>query len=159
VLVRAYGDPDIYRWHCRSMSFAQAEMWVDYELDRWEQERGGSWAVTRDDTLIGRVGIGGLSLGEARAGVTYWMLPEARGRGLAPLALGAVADWAFEEAGFHRLELDHSTRNSASCRVAVKAAFAAEGTKRAQALHLDGWHDMHAHGLLTDDPRPRRRDS
>lgn len=138
------------------MSLAEAELWVQYELDRWAGERGGSWAITYDGAFVGRVGIGGVSLDEARAGVTYWVLPEVRGRGIAPLAVGAVVDWAFDEIGFHRLHLDHSTQNPASCRVATKAGFAAEGTKRSDALHLDGWHDMHLHGILADDLRPRR---
>ena len=128
--------------------------WIDHELDRWGQELGSSWAITRDGSLLGRLGIGGVSLEEARAGVTYWVLPEARRRGVARLALGAVADWAFVTAGFHRLELDHSTQNPASCRVATKAGFAPEGTLRGRALHRDGWHDMHKHGLLADDARP-----
>ena len=140
------------------MSLTQAELWVEYESSRWAHDRGGSWAVTRDDALLGRVGIGGVSLEEARAGVTYWVLPEARGCGVAALAVAAVVDWAFDDVGFHRLELDHSTKNPASCRVATKAGFAPEGTMRARALHLDGWHDMHAHALLADDARPRRTD-
>lgn len=153
-LVRAYADPDIHRWHSRSMSLDQAESWVDFEAARWQREQGGSWAVTRNEALLARVGLGGVSLAEARAAISYWVLPEARGRGVAPLAVGAVADWAFDVVGFHRLELDHSTRNAASCRVATKAGFAAEGTRRARGLHLDGWHDMHVHGLLAGDPRP-----
>lgn len=153
-LVRAYADPDIHQWHARSMTLAEAESWIDHELDRWGQELGSSWAITRDGSLLGRLGIGGVSLEEARAGVTYWVLPEARRRGVACLALGAIADWAFDTVGFHRLELDHSTQNPASCRVATKAGFAPEGTLRGRALHLDGWHDMHKHGLLADDARP-----
>lgn len=140
------------------MTLAEAESWVDHELSRWGQERGSSWAVTRGDSLLGRVGIGGISLEEARAGVTYWVLPEARGHGVASLALAAVTDWAFRGVGFNRLELDHSTQNPASCRVATKVGFRAEGIMRARALHLDGWHDMHTHGLLADDPRPCRSD-
>lgn len=135
------------------MSLTQAEAWIDHELHRWRQDGGGSWAVTRVGSLLGRVGIGGVSLEEGRAGATYWVLPAARGRGVAPLALGAVADWAFDEVGFHRLELDHSTNNAASCRVATKVGFAPEGIRRQRALHLDGWHDMHAHGLLVGDQR------
>lgn len=153
-LERAYADPEIYRWHARSMSLAQAELWIDYELGRWAQELGGSWAITSGPAVLGRVGIGGVSLGEARAGVTYWVLPEARGRGIASRAVCTVADWAFDDVGFHRLELDHSTSNPASCRVAVKAGFAAEGVLRGRALHLDGWHDMHAHGRLAADAHP-----
>jgi RimJ/RimL family protein N-acetyltransferase len=153
-LVRAYADPDIHQWHARSMTTADAEAWIDAELERWGQERGGSWAITRRDVLLGRVGIGGVSLEEARAGITYWVLPEARGRGVASRALVAVADWGFDIVGFHRLELDHSTRNPASCRVAEKAGLTPEGTVRERAMHFDGWHDMHMHGLLADDPRP-----
>lgn len=153
-LVRAYADPDIHRWHARSMSLARAQSWVAYELDRWGQDRGGSWAVTREGSLLGRVALGHVVLEEARAEVSYWVLPECRGRRVAPLALGAVVDWAVDEVRFHRLELHHSTRNDASCRVATRAGFLLEGTHRAQALHLDGWHDMHAHGLLASDRRP-----
>lgn len=109
--------------------------------------------------MLGRIAIGSLALDEARAEVSCWVLPEVRGRGVATLARGAIADWAFDEVGFHRLELDHSTSNPASCRVAAKAGFVAEGTKRSRALHLDGWHEMHAHGLLAHDARPRYHDA
>jgi RimJ/RimL family protein N-acetyltransferase len=60
----------------------------------------------------------------------------------------ALCRWAFEKAGFHRIELEHSTANDASCRVAVKAGFHEEGIRRSAALHADGWHDMHVHALL-----------
>lgn len=151
VLVRAYADPEIRRWHARSLTLDQAKSWVAHEADRWTGERGCGWAITRDGEVLGRIALGGLSLEEGRAEVSYWVLPEARRLGVASLAVSTVADWAFDEVGFHRLELEHSTRNDPSCRVAVKAGFAAEGTKRSHALHMDGWHDMHAHALIAED--------
>lgn len=154
-LVRAYSDPDIRQWHARSLSNAQAEAWIAYEGERWRQGRGGSWAITQDDVLLGRVGIGGVSLDEAQAGMTYWVLPEVRGRGVASRALSEVVDWAFDEPRFHRLHLEHSTTNEASCAVAKAVGFLPEGTKRSGAQHFDGWHDMHLHGLLATDARPR----
>jgi RimJ/RimL family protein N-acetyltransferase len=42
----------------------------------------------------------------------------------------AMASWAFEEVGFHRLDLEHAVGNTASCRVAEKTGFAAEGVRR-----------------------------
>lgn len=153
-LVRAYGDPDIQRWHCRSLTLAEAIAWVAFNTERWSRDEGGSWAVTDGDEVLGRVGLTSVALHEARAEVTYWVLPEARGQGVAPVALSAVTAWALDQAGLHRLELNHSTHNTASCRVASKSGFQAEGIKRAQALHADGWHDMHAHALLAADPRP-----
>ncbi|WP_297548795.1 GNAT family protein [Amycolatopsis sp.] len=53
--------------------------------------------------------------------------------------------------GLHRLDIQHSVANSASCRVAEKAGFTYEGTLRSSALHTDGWHDMHLHARVQGD--------
>jgi GNAT superfamily N-acetyltransferase len=89
---------------------------------------------------------------EAQARCAYWVLPAARSAGVAPRALTALTVWAFEDIGFHRLELDHSTRNEASCRVAAKAGFLVEGIRRSAAVHADGRHDMHLHARIRDLP-------
>jgi ribosomal-protein-alanine N-acetyltransferase len=57
----------------------------------------------------------------------------------------------FTVVGLHRVQLDHSTGNNASCRVAAKAGFRFEGTRRGQALPEDGWHDMHMHARVAGD--------
>lgn len=59
--------------------------------------------------------------------------------------------WAFDPLGLHRVELNHSTENAASCRVAQRAGFPLEGTKRREHRHSDGWHDMHVHARLESD--------
>ena len=73
---------------------------------------------------------------------------------MASRALTALSVWALGGAGFHRLHLDHSTRNGASCRVAGKAGFLLEGTKRSAAVHSDGRHDMHLHARIRGDEQP-----
>jgi ribosomal-protein-alanine N-acetyltransferase len=87
-VVDAYRDPDIQRWHVRSMSYDEARAWI------------ASWPSS---------------------------------------------------VGLHRIELNHSTLNTASCRIAAKAGFGYEGTTREQGLHGDGWHDMHLHARLASD--------
>ncbi|PWJ47460.1 Protein N-acetyltransferase, RimJ/RimL family [Quadrisphaera granulorum] len=156
-VARAYEDPAIHRWHARSLSIDQARSWVKFERDRWAQERGASWAVTVRGDLAGRVALGGLDLHEACAEISYWVLPQHRGQGVAVRAVSTLVDWAFGDLALHRVELQHSTLNKASCRVALAAGFCAEGTLRAKALHLDGWHDMHVHALIAGDVRPAVR--
>lgn len=153
-LVRAYAEPDIQHWHARSMDELEAGEWIQSRSERWKRERGADWAVVDDRGVLGRIGFTHIDLAKGLGEVVYWVLPEARGRAVASRALCAMTDWAFDRLGLHRLELMHSTENLASCRVAQIASYDLEGTKRAEALHPDGWHDMHLHARLATDPRP-----
>lgn len=145
-LVAAYAEPEIQRWHVRSMTHSEAEQWIEAAGRSWAEGAGVSWAVEQEGVFAGRMTLK-FYVSDAYAGVGYWTRRAARGQGIAPRALDAAAQWAFE-AGFHRVELEHSTLNPASCRVALKAGFGPEGTRRSAALHADGWHDMHFHARI-----------
>lgn len=150
----AFHDPGIQRWHVRSADSAdEAREWIIGWQSGWEDESQLHWALVdhATDALLGRVALKGVDLNDGAAGLAYWMVPAARGRGLCPQAAIALCRWAFDEAGFHRIVIEHSTANQASCRVAVKAGFREEGVRRGAALHADGWHDMHVHARLADD--------
>lgn len=150
-VVEAFADPAIQRWHCRSMTDQEAADWIDSWSARWCEETDASWAVLDAGLVVGQVGLRRVNLAEGMASVSYWVVPGARGRRTAPRALLALTEWSFRKLGLHRLALSHSTANAASCRVAQHAGFAAEGTKRSEALHADGWHDMHLHARLSTD--------
>ncbi|GAA0808514.1 GNAT family N-acetyltransferase [Spirilliplanes yamanashiensis] len=155
VFLAAYDDPDIRRWHTRRpASEDRVRAWfAGYGRD-WAAEHGAHWAVTGDDGRVaGRIALRGMDLADGTAVCAYWVLPPFRGAGVATRALQVVSAWALGDAGFHRLELDHSTRNEASCRVALRAGFLPEGTKRSAAVHADGRHDMHLHARTREDSR------
>ena len=151
LVVKAYSDPDIQRWHVRSMDTKEAHEWITARALRWKDERGADWVVNWRQHPVGRVGLRTLDLEEGRAEVAYWTVPEVRGNGLAVKALDVLSNWALETIGFHRLDLHHSVENDASCRVAVKCGYEAEGTARSSVLHSDGWHDMHIHARIKRD--------
>lgn len=147
-LVVAYSDPDIQQWHARSMDALEASEWVAAQAAHWTAERRVDWAVVDlDDAVVGRASLSTMNLADGVAGAGYWVMPDARGQGVAGAALAMVADWAFT-VGFVRIEVEHSTRNPASCRVATKAGYPVEGVRRASAKHADGWHDMHVHARV-----------
>ncbi|GAA4582553.1 GNAT family N-acetyltransferase [Planotetraspora phitsanulokensis] len=147
----AFQDPEIQRWHVRRAdSGNEAREWIEGWQSGWHSETAGHWAVagSENDGLLGRVSLKSLNLVDGTAEVAYWMVPAARGGGVCTRAVTTLSDWALEHRGFHRLELEHSTANQASCRVAAKAGFEAEGVRRGAALHMDGWHDMHLHARV-----------
>ncbi|HEX4812287.1 MAG TPA: GNAT family N-acetyltransferase [Nonomuraea sp.] len=107
----------------------------------WEGA-GHAFAVTvgADGQVVGNVAV---SRGGARGSgwVSYWVVPEARGWGIAAAATERVARWAFEEGGFVRLELEHRTDNVASCRVATRAGFLPVGMEK----RGDSGHEVERH--------------
>ena len=147
-VVEAYRDPAIQRWHVRSMTEDEALGWVRSWSERWAAETGASWAIVENDVLVGRTGFNALDLSAGLGEAAYWVLPAARGRGVAPRTLRAATAWMFAEVGLHRIELLHSAGNEASCRVAHKAGYLLEGTKREHWLFADGWHDVHLHARV-----------
>ncbi|MFC4017394.1 GNAT family N-acetyltransferase [Micromonospora sp. GCM10011542] len=150
----AFDCPDIQRWHARRLdSDGEARRWTAQWARRWQAETDASWALVGDDDRpVGQVGLRGILLTEASAQLSYWVTPAARGRGLAVRAVEALTRWCFGHAELHRLSLEHSSANTASCAVAERAGFAVEGTLRAAVRHADGWHDMHVHARLRTDP-------
>lgn len=152
-LVAAYSDPAIRHWHVRSMTETEASEWVASRSDRWDAETGADWAVSNGDRVVGRVALRAISLAEGWGEAAYWVVPGARGQGVATRALCAMTDWMFDEVGLHRIELVHSVANAASCGVALNAGYTAEGTKRLDVLHHDGWHDMHLHARIAPGAR------
>jgi ribosomal-protein-alanine N-acetyltransferase len=147
----AYQDEAIQRWHVqRADSLVEAREWIAGWQGGWAAESGAHWAVVEagGDTLLGRAALKHLKFSDGTAEVAYWAVPAARGKGVCPRAVDAMASWAFEVAGFHRLDLEHAMGNTASCRVAEKTGFAVEGVRRSAWLLADGRHDAHAHARL-----------
>ncbi|MCW2604596.1 MAG: GCN5-related N-acetyltransferase [Pseudonocardiales bacterium] len=146
-VVAAYADSSIQRWHVRSMTEAEAIAWVGSWPVRWAAGTDASWAVVSRGVLVGRMSFKHVSPADASCEAAYWVVPAARGRGVAAAALRLASSWLLS-IGFERLDLLHSVLNLGSCRVAVKAGYELEGTKRRSGLHADGWHDMHLHALV-----------
>ena len=158
-LIAAYQDPEIRQWHARTLSDVhEARAWLAQRERSRRRETAVDWAVVDpadDDAVLGRAGLVAVDLTEGVAEVAYWVSPDHRRTRVATRAVCALSDWAFDELGLHRLGLQHSIRNPASCAVANRALYRPEGTLREIALHGDGWHDMHLHARLATDPRPR----
>jgi len=149
----AFEDPEIQRWHRYRVAGDAAVAWVGQWAATWQDESNAGWAIASraGGAPLGRLGLRGVDLSDGYAEISYWVLPAARGQGVATSAVTAARRWCFEALGLQRIEIAHSVHNPASCRVAMRAGFVLEGTRRNGLLHADGWHDMHVHARLSTD--------
>lgn len=111
------------------------------------------FAVAIDGVAVGDIGISSMEFNHGTAWVSYWLSAEFRGRGLITRGLAAAAEWAFSE-GLFRLELGHRVNNPASCRVATRAGFQAEGIERQKLRYGLDRYDVETHARLASDPPP-----
>jgi RimJ/RimL family protein N-acetyltransferase len=123
---RALVDPEITRWFdSRGLSARDV---VDRARARWEGSEAAEFAIVDDDECVGSIWLNLAT--DRRAVVGYWLLPAARGKGLATRAVLLVARWAFGRIGVERIGLLADPRNESSVRVAERAGFKREGVLR-----------------------------
>jgi RimJ/RimL family protein N-acetyltransferase len=111
---------------------ADARAYVALGRRGWSDGTLATFAVTdaTSSEVLGAIGVHWLDTANGVGEVGYWVKAGARGRGIAPRALGLVAHWALEERRLGRLQLRADVRNTASIRVAEKAGFVREGVLR-----------------------------
>lgn len=155
----ALTDPDIQRWRAPRPDDGNAR----HDPKAWLERRIGFWAEGVHACFLVMDAVTGEVLGDVSvqhidrtlraAEVGYWLMPHARGRGVATHAVDTATRWAFGALGIHRMTLIHAAPNTASCAVAKRTGYALEGVMRDGLLLPDeGFHDEHLHARLATDP-------
>jgi len=158
-LARACNDPETQRW-----LFMLPTPYTDVDARQFVARTRTGWrarseaffciADAASDKLLGGIGLHG---GEAWAGaaeIGYQVAPWARRRGVATAAARLVAHWGLDVLGLARLQILADTRNLASCAVAAKLGFVAEGLRRGDHGRPGDLGDHAVFSLLQSDPRP-----
>ncbi len=162
-------DPDYRRFGAPSFVTVPTEPSQAAEkfagsIEAWAGRAPGTLAIADavDDRFLGDISWR-WATGEklAIADLGYVVHPDARGRGVGRHAITLLTRWLLDPdgRGLARVQLDHSTENVASCRVALAAGFAQEGL-RPGFLPLrgeDGTVRRHAvclHGTVTAPTLP-----
>jgi RimJ/RimL family protein N-acetyltransferase len=132
-------DPEIPRW----IPFVpspymdeDAENYVRECITAGEERRPFAIVEPDSDRLLGAIDMRVSPIRNGHIG--YWVVAEARGRGVCTSALRALSRWALDELELGRLELVTDPDNVASQRVAEKVGFRREGVLRSHMLHRDG---------------------
>lgn len=92
--------------------------------------------------LVGQITLGGIIFGALRgAHIGYWIDKRYANHGITSKAVNMLTEYAFNELGLHRIEINLRPENGASRRVAEKSGYTLEG-ERPRFLHIDGaWRD------------------
>lgn len=152
VIVEHFADPTARRF----TAYDAPDPYTAEHARQWLVIRARSddvvLAVIEDgDHVVGCVDLHRDALDRGRAGVGYWTLASARGRGVATRAVRMLCRWAYDS-GFVRLELTTHAANGASQRVALGAGFRREALLRESMAGRSGREDRVLYARLATDP-------
>ncbi|MBS1891921.1 MAG: GNAT family N-acetyltransferase [Actinobacteria bacterium] len=129
----ACGEWDVCAFTSVPWSYSEAGALEWIERQRRKRAAGTVLALAiqgrEDPHALGNVNLAGLGDGGREAEIGYWLVPEARGRGLAAAAVSLLAEWGFEELGLERIEFAILPENIASQRVAERLGASPEGIR------------------------------
>jgi ribosomal-protein-alanine N-acetyltransferase len=116
-----------------------------------EDGLGWRWAILDGDEIAGRINLTDVIRGPLQlANVGYFVDRRRNGRGLASAAVADVVEFAFGEAGLHRLEAGTLPDNLTSQRVLEKNGFVRFGLARKLLLLGGEWRDHVLFELVAD---------
>jgi len=114
-------DPDVIRRIGPQPPSARAAVAQDAA---WLARGSPTLAICEPDgTFVGKVWLTVPETDVATGFVGYWLLPEARGRGLATAAVRLVSAWAVRDLGITNLRIRAAADNERSHRVAERSGF------------------------------------
>jgi RimJ/RimL family protein N-acetyltransferase len=134
-LVAMMADELVHTWTAVPQPFTDdhAREWIGTLAPaRRTDGRGIVFAVTEHLTqrVVGVIELRATDWRLRTTEIGYLTAPWARGEGYAPEAVLGVAQWLFEDRGFHRLELRTAAGNTAAQQVAQKIGCISEGVLR-----------------------------
>ena len=100
-----------------------------------------------DDVALGNVNLVRFSDDGREAALGYWLVPAARGQGLATTGARMLCKWGFDALRLTRIELSVLPENVASRRVVQRLGAVSEGLRH-NSHEVDGLgHDMAIYSL------------
>jgi RimJ/RimL family protein N-acetyltransferase len=134
ILIAHQDDPRLHESLGLERPPSGAELGRRIEGEAGERAAGaGAWltildaATGADDVCRGQVEVSDVDWDHLRAGLSIWVAPADRGRGLGAGALAQAGRWLLDVCGMMRVELHAPPDNQPLARAAASAGFVAEG--------------------------------
>lgn len=151
-IVAACADPLVVRYIPVPVPYTEAD--AHAWLDSQPAHDGLSMAIADaadQRRLWGSIGLNRIRWEFGTGEVGYWVVADARGRGVATRALRLVSAWALGPVGLERLELLAEPDNAASNAVAARCGFVREGLMRRARPQRGSRRDYVLYALLRED--------
>ncbi|OAB29620.1 acetyltransferase [Paenibacillus macquariensis subsp. defensor] len=131
----------------------QAEKFVDFFSNNYNEKRGIRWGIERKETkgIIGTIGFNAWSPKHKRAEIGYEIHPSQSRKGYISEAVSKVLEYGFDVMDLTRIGAVVFIDNEASNKLLTKMGFQKEGVLRDYMYQNGIAHDTYVYSLLKND--------
>jgi RimJ/RimL family protein N-acetyltransferase len=140
-------------WCHADYTLEESSQFVHSRDEAWRNGKELDFAIFDVETgaLLGSVRLSQISREHKFANLGYWVRASSMGQGVAPAAALLAAQFAFQDLGLNRVEIEIATENIRSRRVAEKAGAKREGVLRRRIVIGDRVHDSVMYSIVAED--------
>jgi ribosomal-protein-serine acetyltransferase len=140
-------------WCHEIFSLDDSKKCIESSKEDWSNGNEYNFAIidNKDGNFLGVCGLTKIDKDNRIANTAYWVRSSEVGKGIASSALGLLAQFAFNELKFNRIEIIPAIDNKASQRVATKAGAIKEGIMRKRIVVGDKIYDGVMFSLIPGD--------
>ena len=138
-------------WAREDYTELTAREYITITQARWEERTLFSFAITRNDEILGGCTLSSIHPIYHYCNVGYWVRTSCRGQGIAGRAAKLATRFGFENVGLIRAEIVVAVGNQASMRVAEKIGAHYEGILLNRMVVGRSIYDAHMYSLLPAD--------
>ncbi|MEE8046129.1 MAG: GNAT family protein, partial [Dehalococcoidia bacterium] len=125
------------------------------DLARGDDGKGHWWLIESDGDLAGTIALHDVQSRDRSAFVGYWLAEPFVGLGIMTASLKAIIDWAFDELGLIRVEIQCALANPRSTAVPERLGIRRESIRRQSQVTNGVVFDMASYAALADNWPPK----
>lgn len=117
----------------------------------YENNKFYRFGISYNNELVGIIELQTLDFKNKKAGIGYWLIEKATGKGIMIRSVKALINYAFSELNFNRISLTVATENYPSIKVCEKLGLVKEGILRQNEWLNDQFVDHYIYSILKSE--------
>lgn len=144
-------------WVDRSDSPEVTRQFIKESKRQYENKEALSAGIWLNEDLVGAIGVVHYDWYNRKLEIGYWISSDQQGKGIITRAVSAIVDDAFDNLGFHRVEIHCAAGNNRSRAIPERLGFKQDGIMREAGLLSGEFVDKVIYSMLASEWKGDRK--
>lgn len=138
-------------WPDRTRTVTDTEWFITNSLKGAIEEKCADYGIYCQNTLVGVIGFHSIDFENKKTTIGYWLDEDHQGKGITTQSVKMLIEFAFDELGLNRIQINCAPENTKSSSIPKKLGFTKEGIARQSEWLYDHFVDWEQYSLIKGD--------